>query len=224
LFGQRRVYRIEELSLPAKDGLAAQLRERTAKSRSLQDVAGWLKSQNIQFTANAGVRAAEQLPLDFLPQMQTMKDGDIRVFEAVGVLQLIRVVASKTEPVDEARAAPRIQQFLSSLRAREAVTKDMKQIKEKAKVEYVGEFAVGAEEAGAKAKAAAEAKAKAAQEAQAKADAEKKAQEEQLAKARRDAEEKDKAEAEAKAREAGKSSQPKPLTPEMEKGLKGVLR
>jgi EpsD family peptidyl-prolyl cis-trans isomerase len=225
LFSQRRVYRIEEISLPAKEGFAATLRDRVAKTRTLQDLAGWLKTEGVQFAANSGVRAAEQLPLDFLPQLQTMKDGDIRVFELGKVLQVIRVAASKTEPVDEARASPRIEQFLASQRSREALAKDMKVVKEKAKIEYVGEFALGADEAGAKAKAAAEAKAKAVADAKAKAEADKLAQEDALAKARRAAEEKDKAEAEAKAREAAaKGSQPKTLTPEMEKGLKGVIR
>ncbi len=172
LFSQRRVYRIEEFSVPATEGLAAKLKEQVAKARSMEDIAAWLKSQGIPFTANSAVRAAEQLPLEFLPQLQAMKDGDMRVFEAGGQLQVIRVAASKSEPVDEARATPRIQQFLFTQRAREAVAKDMKLIKEKAKIEYVGEFAASAEEAEAKAKAAAEAKTKAIADAKAKAAAE----------------------------------------------------
>ena len=244
LFSQRRVYSIEEISLPAKEGLAARLREQVAKTRALQDLAVWLKSQGIQFTPNSGVRAAEQLPLEYLPQIQTMKDGEIRVFEAVGGLQVIRVAASKAAPVDEAQAASRIQQFLFNRRSTEAIIKDMKQLKEKAKIEYMGEFVASAAEAEAKAKAAAEAKAKAAADAKAKADAETLATGDELAKARRAAEAKDKVEAEARAkeeeasrarraaeanaREAGsKAAQPKPaqpLTPEMEKGLRGVIK
>lgn len=246
LFSQRRVYSIEEISLPAKEGLAAKLREQVAKTRALQDIAAWLKSQGIQFTTNSGVRAAEQLPLEYLPQMQTMKDGDIRVSEAVGGLQVIRVAASKAAPVDEARATPRIQQFLFNQRSTAAIAKDMKQLKEKAKIEYIGEFAASAAEAEAKAKAAAEAKAKPAAEAKAKADAEAQARADQLSTARAVAETKDKAEAEARAKaddlararraaeakarleaeskQAGSSKPAQPPTPDIEKGVRGLIR
>ena len=244
LFSQRRIFNIEEVTVQAQEGLAAKLREQAAKSRTLQEVAAWLKSQNIQFAANSGVRAAEQLPLAYLPQIQAMKDGEMRVFET-GNIQVLRVAASKAAPVTEAQASPRIMQFLFSQRSSEAVVKDMKLLKEKAKVEYVGEFATSAAEAGAKAKAAADAKAKAAADAKAKAAAEAQAKEDQVAKARREAEAKDKADAEARAKdeeaararraaeakareaEAAKSGQSKPaqpLTPEMEKGVRGIIR
>ena len=244
LFGQRRVFNIEELTVQSQEGLADKLREQAAKVRSLQDVAAWLKSQGIQFAANSGVRAAEQLPLAYLPQIQAMKDGEMRVFET-GTLQVLRIAASKAAPVTEEQATPRIQQFLFSQRSSEAVVKDIKQLKDKAKIEYVGEFAASAAEAEAKAKAAAEAKANAKAEAKAKAAAEAQAKEDQIAKARRDAEAASKAEAEArekdaeaararraaeaKAREAEskkaeQSKSAKQLTPEIEKGVRGIIQ
>ena len=228
LFSQRRNYSIEEISLPAKEGLAAKLREQVAKTRSLQDIAAWLKSQGIQFTANSGVRAAEQFLLEYLPQMQTMKDGDIRVFDAVGGLQVIRVAASKAAPVDEARATPRIQQFLFNQRSTAAIARDRKQLKEKAKLEYIGEFAASAAEAEAKAKAAAQgsadqlSKASAAAEATAKVEADAQAKADELAKARRAAEAK--ARLEAESQQAGSSKPAQPLTPDIEKGVRGLSR
>src|SRR6267143_837896 len=57
---------------------------------------------------------------------------------------VVRVVATKAEPVDEANAAPRIQQFLFTRRSNEVIAKEMKRLKEHAKIEYVGEFAAGA--------------------------------------------------------------------------------
>jgi len=244
LFSERRVYNLEEISLPAQEGLLAKLEQVVTKSRTMQDIVAALKSQGIQFSANRGVRAAEQLPLAYLPQMASMKDGDIRIFNAGAALQVIRLVASKAEPVDEARAIPRIMQFLFNTRSNEVITKDMKQIREKAKIVYVGEFVASAEEAQAKAKAAAEAKAKDAAEAKGKAQSDARAKEDEIAKARRAAEEKNKADSEARAQEEeaahkrraaeakqreeeAKSSQSKsakPLTPEMEKGLRGVIR
>lgn len=172
LFAQRRVYSIEEISLPARESLAAALREQATRARSLQDIAAWLKTRSIQFTANSGMRASEQLPFEFLDKMLAMKDGEIQVFELRGGIQVIRVAASKPAPVNEAGATPRIHQFLLAQRSAEAVRKDMKEIKEKAKIEYVGEFAMTTAEAEAKARTQVEAKAKAESEAKIKAAAE----------------------------------------------------
>jgi EpsD family peptidyl-prolyl cis-trans isomerase len=155
LFSQRRLYSIEEISFPAAEGLAARVKEQVAKTRNLQDIANWLKAQGIQFTANRGARSAEQLPLALVPQIQSMKDGEIRLIEAPGGLQVLRLAASQSAPVDEEKATPAIQQFLFNRQLPEAMAKEMKQLKAKAKVEYVGEFAASAAEGEAKAKAAA---------------------------------------------------------------------
>jgi len=200
LFSQRRLFSIEEIALVAEDALAAELRAVAAKAKSLKEVADWLEARKVKFAPNRGVRAAEQIPLDLLPRLQQMKDGEIRVFDAGTNRQVIRLVASKLEPMDEAKATPRIQQFLSNQRSSEAVAKELKQLKEQAKIEYFGEFAGGAAAAEAKAKAQAAAKAKAAAAEKAKAEAEATARSEEISKARAAAEAKARQEAEAKAR------------------------
>ncbi|MBI2290448.1 MAG: hypothetical protein HYU73_08965 [Betaproteobacteria bacterium] len=53
----------------------------------------------------------------------------------------MRVVATVSSPVDEATALPRVQQFLFNQRSAAAIASEMKQLREKAKIEYVGEFA-----------------------------------------------------------------------------------
>jgi EpsD family peptidyl-prolyl cis-trans isomerase len=159
LFSQRRVFNLEELAFVANSEVATGLREQLSKARSLQEIADWLQSQGVKFAANKGVRTAEQISLEMLPKVQAMKEGEIQLFEADGIrFQVIRVVASKAAPVDEASATPRIQQFLSNRNSSEVIAKEMKRIREKAKIEYVGEFASGA--AAAKDKPAAEAQPK----------------------------------------------------------------
>ena len=240
-FTQRRVFNVEEIALPAAEGLAAKLRDQVAKTRSMTAVGNWLKSEGVQFNANSGVRFTEQIPPEYQKQMQAMKDGEMRVFENGGALIVVHVVASKAAPVDEARAAPRIQQYLFSERSQVALASDMKQLKEKSKIEYVGEFAASAAEAEAKAKAEAEAKTKEKSEAKAQADAEARAKADQISAARAAAEAKSREEsekaadeanarraAEAKARaeaeEAKKGNQSSAPRPELEKGVSGLIK
>jgi len=222
LFAQRRIFSIEEIAIEPKPGLTAKLQEQVAKARSLPDIANWLKSQDIKFAANRGIRGAEQIPLDRLPRLQEMKDGSMQLFgTGDGPFQVIRVVASKPAPVDEATAAPRIQQFLFNRHSGELIVKEMKRLKDKAEITYAGEFAEGVEAAKARAKAEAEAKAKAEASAKAKAEAEALAREEELSKSRAAAETKARLEAEAKERD--KPSKPVELPKGvLEKGVRGL--
>jgi EpsD family peptidyl-prolyl cis-trans isomerase len=140
LFGQRRVYQLQEIMLPAQGAPVDKLREMSG-SKSMEQIAEWLKQQNVRFQANAVVRPAEQVSMDLLPKLHEMKDGQIAVFAAPQAISVVRIAASQSVPVDEATAVPQIQRYLANQRANEAVAADMKQLKSKAKIEYVGDFA-----------------------------------------------------------------------------------
>lgn len=145
LFAQRRLFTLEEIAFVAGAEVATGLRGLLPKTRSVQEIADWLQSRGVKIAVNRGVRAAEQIPLEMLPKLQAMKEGQLQLFESAGDrYQVIRVVAYKTEPIDEASAAPRIQQFLWNRRTSEVIAKEMKKIKEQAKIEYMGEFAESA--------------------------------------------------------------------------------
>ena len=155
LFAQRRLFNLEEIAVQPMAGLGAQLKEQTSRARSLQEISEWLKSRQVKFTENRGVRAAEQIPLELLPKLQAMKSGEIQAIEGGGGLYVVRVVAAVNSPVDEATAIPRIQQFLFNQRSAAAIAAEIKQLRGKAKIEYAGEFAGAAPAAPAAAPAAA---------------------------------------------------------------------
>ena len=142
LFAQRRIFSLEEVNFDSNDDVAAEVRAQLSRSRSLKDVAGWMQSRGIAFVANRSVRAAEQIPLEILPKLQLMKEGETQLFSAGGSrFRLIRVVAFQAAPVDEVAAAPRIRQFLSNRNSAEVIAKEMKEARKFATIEYVGEFA-----------------------------------------------------------------------------------
>jgi EpsD family peptidyl-prolyl cis-trans isomerase len=141
LFSSRRVFSLEEILVNSQEQLATGLRAQVANGRSMKDVANWLNSRGTKFTVNRGVRAAEQIPVGFLSTLQAMKDGEIRLLESDDRLRVFHVVATQEAPIDEATAAPRIQQFLINQRVKVAVAGEMKQMRERANIVYLGEFA-----------------------------------------------------------------------------------
>jgi EpsD family peptidyl-prolyl cis-trans isomerase len=143
LFAQRRIFRLQEITLPKNNELLPALQQKVAASKSMDEIAGWLKERNIPFKPGGGVRAAEQLPLEMLPKVHALKDGQIALISSNEGMIIIRVTGSETQSVDETLAAPRILTFLTNQRSAEAIQREMKALKEKAKIEYLGEFAGG---------------------------------------------------------------------------------
>lgn len=143
LFKERRVYSLQELSIQAKPEEVVAMQAKLAAVKDVPEFIADLKSKNFKFNASQVVRAAEQLPLASVDKFAALKDGQA-IFTAVpGGAQVVILAASRTQPVDEQRAVPAIEQFLLNERKRKVVEDDLKALRAAAKVEYVGDYAKG---------------------------------------------------------------------------------
>ena len=154
LFKDRRIYSIQEIAIEAKPEQVDGLRARLTAAKSVNDFVEYLKANNFRFAGNQAVRPAEQLPLNMLDTFAKMKDGQAMLVPSANGAQVIVLAGSKSEPVDEARAKPAIEQFLLNDAKRKLIESDMKGLRTAAKIEYVGKFAEGAASAAAAAAAA----------------------------------------------------------------------
>ena len=142
LFAQRRLFNLQEIIITsARPELLPAIKEQVAKGHSMTELAAWLKSSDIKFGSNGGVRAAEQIPLEILPKVHALKDGQTLVMEDALAINITHLVASQAQPVDEATALPRIQQYLANKLGKDAALKEVAALRERARIEYMGEFA-----------------------------------------------------------------------------------
>lgn len=140
LFSERRIYRLQELIVTATAEQSAAVQEQVAKSKSLNELVAWLTANNIKFAGNAATKGAEQLPLELLPRLHQMKDGQVSLFPAPGGLLIVQLVASQIAPLDLAAATPLIEKFTTNQRRSEMAAKEVTQIRAAAKIEYQGNF------------------------------------------------------------------------------------
>ncbi len=152
LFKDRRIYSIQEIAIETKPDQIDTLRAKLQAAKSVNEFVEYLKANNIRFAGNQAVRPAEQLPLNMLDTFAKMKDGQAMLVPSANGAQVIVLAGSKSEPVDEARAKPAIEQFLLNDAKRKLIESDVKGLRAAAKVEYVGKFAEGAAAAAAAAK------------------------------------------------------------------------
>lgn len=142
LFSERRVYKFQELTIGANPAEVLPKLKELGKAKNLEEVAAWLKSQNIPFGGgDVTTKAAEQLPLELLPRFHQLKDGQMAAVPSQAGVIVIQLVASRSEPLDQKAATPFIEQFLMNQKKVETSNRELKQLREQAKIEYLGEFA-----------------------------------------------------------------------------------
>ena len=81
------------------------------------------------------------MPLVALPQVAAMKNGEIAAFVNDNQVTVLQVVESQPQPLNEKEAAPYIEQFLSNAKRDELLRAELKQLRESAKIQYVGDLA-----------------------------------------------------------------------------------
>ena len=87
------------------------------------------------------MRPAEQLPLNLLDTFAKLNDGQAVLLPSATGAQVVLVAGTRSEPVDEVRAKPAIEQYLSNEAKRKLVESDIKALRAAAKIEYEGKFA-----------------------------------------------------------------------------------
>ena len=147
LFSNRHVFNLRELEVESKPDLAASIREMATKGDSLEAIAADLKGKGISSTIQSGVKSAEQLPLEMLDKISKLEGNKLMVVELTKSVSVLQVASSKVEPVTENMASNTIQEYLMNSRKKEVLEKEIKSLKDGAKIEYFGEFQPGAKAA-----------------------------------------------------------------------------
>ncbi len=153
LFAERRIYNLQEINIEAKPDQFETIRAKLQGSKTLPEFLEALKSDNFKFVGTQVVRSAEQIPLNNLDAISRLKDGQFIMNGSPSGLTVLFLAGSQRQPATEAQARASIEMFLLNQRRNELVAKDLKSMRDNAKIEYVGKFAEAAP-AGASAPAA----------------------------------------------------------------------
>ena len=142
LFGERRIYRVQELAVVMPRSRTHELEAEVAKARSLNDVVPWLRAQQLPFHIASAAKAAEHVPLSLLQKFTGMKDGQITVFPASQGASIVQLVQSRAAPLTEEQARPTIEQFLVNRKRLAWAESEVKRLRAGARIRYVGDFEI----------------------------------------------------------------------------------
>jgi EpsD family peptidyl-prolyl cis-trans isomerase len=140
LFASHRIYKFAEISMAGTTPLD-KVKQLLSGTKSLEEFAGKLKSENIQFKASATVKGAEELPTALLPKFSKMAKGEVAIIPAGDNISVLQLQDFKEQAVSEEQAKAVIGKFLMEQKRKTQIEAEMKKLREAAKIEYLGTFA-----------------------------------------------------------------------------------
>ena len=141
-FAQRNAYVIQKVDARVKPELAGPLAVSAQAAGGAAAVADLLKAKASAVNVTETTQPAESLgPL--LPKISTMSPGQTVAIPQAQGLTALTLVEVKPQPVTFAQAQPVIEQLLWNQKKRVALQDESKELRAKARIDYLGKFAPG---------------------------------------------------------------------------------
>jgi EpsD family peptidyl-prolyl cis-trans isomerase len=144
LFAQRRLYIIQETSLEGAPEQLGNLPAKVAQAQSADDLAALLQQTGVRSSSRPIAMAAEDLPQKILETLSRLEPGRSGYFAQGSNVRVYTVLQAHKAPIERRLALNAIGAYLAKDRKSEAVSQAMKDLRGKAKIEYLGGFAKGA--------------------------------------------------------------------------------
>lgn len=141
LFAERRIYRLQEIMIQVGPDSIEAVKARLSGGANLNDLAQWLKSQNIPARGIQSVKSAEQLPMELVARLHPLKDGQAITLEGPRQFTILALTGSQSQPLSREQARPAIERFLLTAKKRELAKAELEKLRAAAKIEYVAPYA-----------------------------------------------------------------------------------
>lgn len=141
LFAQRRIFDLREVNIEATPEQIQPLQHKLATARNAEELSAQLRAAGLRHEVRQSSTAPESLPMAVVDRVAALGPGQSLVLTAPGGAKVVYLVEARPAPLDEAAAAPRIERFLLNERKRQVFEQDLKALRAKAQIEYVGAFA-----------------------------------------------------------------------------------
>lgn len=143
LFSKRRIYQLLEISYPVNTppDVQAAIKAGVDSGKSADETLKVLSARGVEVAKTDTQRSSEQISLELLPRVYRLNPGQGLVASGPQTVTVLYVKSYEEAPLAQAAALPRIAQFLTNQNLSQNVGALVKNLRSKAKVDYVGEFA-----------------------------------------------------------------------------------
>jgi EpsD family peptidyl-prolyl cis-trans isomerase len=139
-FGARRFYVYRSFTIKATPAEVQAIQQQLTATKDVDAVASYLRTNKLSFAINKFSKTTEQLSVSAMARFAALKDGDATTIPSPGGVELVQLISSSAEPVDEVQGRPFIEKFLLDQSRNERADTEVKSLRASAKIEYLGDF------------------------------------------------------------------------------------
>lgn len=136
LFANRKVYLMDELSLPAAS-YSKELNAVADSAKTLEVITQWLDQHGLKYNHAQATHAAETLPLALRTQLLKMVTGDIIFIRAQEGILIGRIQAVKDAPVAQSDAKRFIERGLMTEKRKAVAEAELKNLRASSKIVFL---------------------------------------------------------------------------------------
>jgi len=111
-----------------------------SEAKNLEEFAGKLHNEGIQYKTASAVKAAEEIPLALLTKLAKMAKGEVAVLPSGDSLSLLQLQDFRDQPMAEEQAKAVITNLLLDAKRKALFEAEMKKLRDVAKIEYLGAY------------------------------------------------------------------------------------
>jgi EpsD family peptidyl-prolyl cis-trans isomerase len=141
LFAQRKQFDTRELNIETRD-LTPELAAKMNSAHSLDEVQNWLQAHQVKFTPVDATRTSAELPKEVVDAVSKMAPGSLFTVKQGDKSQLIELQEIRNVPLTLDVARPKIIEFLTLQKAKEAADAEISRLRAAAKIEYLNKSEV----------------------------------------------------------------------------------
>lgn len=140
LYSDRKVFEMDELMIKVRPEDAGEIKEKFGEGKNYNEFVAWLAEKKIPSNSQPVSAAAEDMPKNVLGKLRDVQAGDVLTLEGPDQFSVIRVHAVHSQPRTLEEAKPAIEEKLYRQRRTDGMDSLLKQLRDKAKIEYVAPY------------------------------------------------------------------------------------
>lgn len=140
LFKERKLFVYDNYVVPLKKEDISSFADKVKGLETINQIKGFLESEGVEYKFTQNLKMSEQLPKPLLKPMNIIKAQDIGFLKMSDGVLIIGLNEVKKQPVTFESVRDGIKRQLAGQKVKEATLRLVDSLKNKASVEYIGEF------------------------------------------------------------------------------------
>lgn len=139
-YAERKQYGLQEILIQATPENTSQIKDQLGKLQKLEQFDKWLKESNIPHQSNPVSVLTDRLPDELMQKFKNVPVGGHIVLDSKEPLQVLFLLSEQMQPATLGQVSQQIGNTLFEQRRKEVLDNTLKQLRDKAKIEYVAPY------------------------------------------------------------------------------------